>query len=61
MNYFLKEDKMNKELIKNKVAAILLILLGLASMRIDNDATVLVFLTVVAVVLFFSRENVIDI
>lgn len=52
---------MNKELIKNKVVAILLILLGLASMRIDNDATVLVFLTAVAFILFFSKENVIDI
>ena len=61
MMIYFKEDKMNKELIKNKVAAMLLILLGLASMRIDNDATVLVFLTVVAFVLFFSKENVIDI
>lgn len=52
---------MNKELIKNKVAAILLILLGFVSMRIENDATGLVFLTLMAFMLFFSKENFIDI
>ena len=52
---------MNKELIKNKVAAILLILLGFVSMGINNDATGLVFLTLMAFMLFFSKENFIDI
>lgn len=52
---------MNKELIKNKVAAIILMLLGFVSMVINNDSTVLVFLTVVSFTLFFTKENVIGI
>ena len=51
---------MNKELIKNKAVSILLILLGFVSMRIENDATGLVFLTLMAFMLFFTKENFID-
>ncbi len=46
-----------KELIKNKIWAICILLLGIATICIDNDATVFVLLLPIGMTLFFAREN----
>lgn len=46
-----------KELLKNKIFALMLIAVGVASVLIDMDATFLIFILMFAVPLFFAKEN----
>jgi len=41
----------------NKLFAIILILCGIASMKIDNDATAFIVLLCMALPLFFAKNN----
>lgn len=47
----------NSELIKNKIAAILLLVIGFLTMLIDNDGTAFLLIALVAIPLFFAKEN----
>ena len=47
--------------ILNKVVAIVLFLIGIASAKLSGDATFLVFATFISSVLFFSNDNCIEI
>lgn len=49
-----------KELRKNKIFALLLLTLGVASVFIDYDASFLIFTMMVAIPLFLSRKNRIE-
>ena len=42
---------------KNKLAAIILILTGMASVDIEGDGTVLILTLMIAVPLFLEKEN----
>ena len=42
---------------KNKLYALVLLALGYLSVLVENDATVLVFLAMFAIPLFFAKEN----
>lgn len=44
-------------MIKNKIYAILMLGLGLVSITLSNDATFLVFMSVFAIPMFFSKEE----
>lgn len=44
-------------MIKNKIIAVILILLGWASALVDGDATGFVFVLLIAAPMFFSKEN----
>ena len=44
----------------NKVFALVFILLGYLSIKIDNDATFLLLAIMIGVPMFLSRENLID-
>lgn len=46
-----------KETLKNKLYAVVLILLGAMSVPINNDATAFVFILMLSIPLFFSKEN----
>lgn len=48
---------LNRKLIKNKLIAVGLIVLGLIAALIGKDATALIFLSVIGVPLFFAKEN----
>ena len=48
-----------KETYKNKIFALLFILIGIRSMMIAGDGTAFVFLMFIGVPLFFAREEVI--
>lgn len=43
--------------LKNKLYAVVLLICGYLPVLIDKDATALVFLTLIAVPLFFAKEN----
>ena len=51
---------MKKELRKNKLYGAILISLGILSERVSGDATALLFLFVIGITLFISKENYID-
>ncbi len=42
---------------KNKLYAVVLLICGYLPVLIDNDATSLIFLALIAVPLFFAKEN----
>lgn len=46
-----------KELMKNKLYAVLFVMIGVVSMLMSLDATFFIFTLVVGVLLFFSKEN----
>ena len=46
-----------RELLKNKIHALLILFLGVASVFVDNDATFLLFALLIGIPLFFSRDN----
>lgn len=46
-----------KELIKNKVYAIMLLTLGALTVPIEWDATFFLFVSIAGLMLFFSKEN----
>lgn len=46
-----------RELLMNKIYAIIFILLGVASVMLIHDATLLVFGLIIGCLLFFSKEN----
>lgn len=50
INYF-------RRTFKNKLCAALLFMVGLIALGIDSDATSLVFISCIAVPLFFAKEN----
>lgn len=50
-----------KELVMNKVVALLMMVLGLVSIIPEHDITVCVLVSMFAVPLFFAKENWIDI
>ena len=50
---------MKKELLKNKIVAILLLVVGYASKGIEGDGTFFFFSVLLAIELFASRENAI--
>jgi len=52
----LKEKSMMKT-IKNKLVALSLILVGLAPTILDRDSTALIFFSIIAIPLFFAKEN----
>lgn len=41
----------------NKICAVVLILTGLVTVKVLGDATMLLFISMVAIPLFFSRKN----
>ena len=43
--------------LKNKILAVILVILGAIPMIIDKDATMLVFVLCFVVPVFFSKEN----
>lgn len=43
--------------LKNKLFAIVLVIVGLVPTIIDHDATALIFLSCIALPLFFAKEN----
>lgn len=47
-----------KKTIKNKIAALGMIMVGLVPALLDGDATVLVFAGLFAIPLFFAKEDV---
>lgn len=49
--------RIKRELLKNKVYALILIGLGWLSILPDRDGTFLVFISMIAIPLFFSKEN----
>lgn len=46
-----------RELIKNKIYALILIILGALTVQIEWDATFFLFAMLVGIVLFCSKEN----
>lgn len=42
---------------RNKIVALVLILLGVLSTMVDGDATALVFMSLIAVPVFFMNKN----
>lgn len=45
--------------LKNKLCAVVLLICGYLQVLIDKDATALVFLALIAVPMFFAKENLI--
>jgi hypothetical protein len=45
--------------LENKMVALVLVCVGAVSVLVDGDATAFVFLAMIGLVLFFSRENVV--
>ena len=45
------------ETLKNKLAAIMMIIAGFGPVILDHDATALVFILFIAIPLFFAKEN----
>lgn len=51
----------NRKLLKNKVYSIAMILLGYLTMHVlEGDCTVLIFMLMLGLPIFFAKENVID-
>ena len=46
-----------RKLLKNKVYAVLITIVGLVSIAVDNDITFCVFALIFAMPLFFAKEN----
>lgn len=44
-------------MIVNKIAAIILILAGIVPLIVDGDGTVLIFILMIAVPMFFAKES----
>ena len=44
-------------MIKNKIIAVILALMGYVSTLVDGDATAFIFLLTIAIPMFFSKEN----
>lgn len=58
MRKILKAIKKNlRRTYKNKLCAIALIIIGFLPIYIENDATVLVVLSMIGIPLFFEKEN----
>jgi len=51
---------MKKETLKNKLAGLVLLLLGIGSIFIDGDATIFVILAIISVYLFIAPYNMIE-
>lgn len=51
------KEKIHKETRKNKIVAIILILLGVLSVKIDGNATFALICVVLAISLFFTKKN----
>lgn len=47
-------------MIKNKIIAVILALMGYVSALVDGDATAFVFLLMIAIPMFFSKESSCD-
>ncbi len=47
----------NIELLPNKILSVLLFIVGLFTASIDGDGTVLLFLSLIAIPMFFAKEN----
>lgn len=63
LNKFMKGVKnlFKRDLIKNKIYAVIFLLIGYIVELLSNDATVFVFMLIFfAIPLFFAKENVID-
>lgn len=48
-----------KKTLLNKLAALLMILAGVAMIKLDNDGTVLILMIFFAIPLFFAKENMV--
>ena len=46
-----------RELIKNKICSIVLILIGIWTITVEGDATFFLFMAILGMVLFFAKEN----
>ncbi|HHW90769.1 MAG TPA: hypothetical protein GX745_07715 [Clostridiales bacterium] len=46
-----------KELLKNKLYALVLILIGLVSILIERDGTFFIFALMIGIPLFFAKDN----
>jgi hypothetical protein len=46
-----------RELIRNKIYSLVLILIGVAPILIDQDSTLFIFSLMIGVPLFFAKEN----
>ena len=46
-----------KKTIKNKIVALILIILGVLSVFIDGDGTFMIFAVAVSIALFFAKNN----
>ena len=58
MKRYIKKIKHNfRKTYKNKLLAIVILLLGVLSVGIENDATFLVFTLIFAIPLFLAKEN----
>lgn len=53
----IKKYRPNVTRIVNKLFSLLLLGLGITVMTIDGDATFLVFISIIAIGLFFSKEK----
>lgn len=42
---------------KNKLAALLMMLVGLIALVVDKDATMLIFVSIISIPMFFTDEN----
>lgn len=63
LNKFMKGAKnlFKRELLKNKIYAVIFLLIGYVVELLSNDATVFVFMLIFfAIPLFFAKENVIN-
>jgi hypothetical protein len=52
-----KSEMWKRELLKNKIYAVLFIMLGVLSVLIEYDATFFVFALMLGIPLFFAKEN----
>ena len=43
----------------NKLTALTMLLIGFLMIKLDNDATILIFMLMFAIPLFFAKDNVI--
>lgn len=46
-----------RELMKNKVYSLILMLIGALSVLVDHDGTFFIFSLILGLLLFFSKEN----
>lgn len=55
--YLRKAVRYIKRTLKNKLCAIILLTCGALTITVTNDATGLVFVSIIAIPLFFAKEN----